>query len=1088
MRFSVSYILIIFFIIFSIFASDFEELEFEHLTQKQGLSDDRLFSILKDNKGFMWFGTQNGLNRYDGYNFVEYKYDQTDSNSISGNTIYSILFKDSKEYLWIGTFENGLNKFDRYTKTFTRYSHNPNDEKSIGHNHVFVIYEDKQGILWIGTWGGGLNKFDRKTEKFTRFKQSVDDPNNKIDMIMQIYEDKSGMFWIGTQKGLYLFDRNQKIFTNFDFPETIPTYFNTLSFNSIIEDSNGMMWFGTDRGLFKFDRKRNLVKHYKNESGNSKSLNSNFITTIVENKIDDDHALWITTLRGGGLNKFYIDDESVNRYSNDSKKNHSISTGWHFHVFQDDVQKLLWIGGTHDGVNLLINRETGIQHHIPNPAFDPVNDENYVLSFYKDKTDTLWVGARKGLFQYDPDMNITAHYKHETNNPNSIGYNGPLKIIEDKSGLLWLGTSHEGLNKFNRQSKEFFRLKHDPENDNSISHNYVWEIFEDRFGMLWIGNRRDRGGLNMFDRKKNEIKQFYNDPSNSNSLAHNWITAIHEDRFGSLWIATQGEGISRLKPENREKMEFINYKHITTDNSTLSNNIVFDIFEDSEELGGNLWFGTAEGLNIFNWENETFSSYSRKDGLLSDYIHGFVRDKKGVFWLNTSRGMVRFNPGELPNQKYKLYSLNDEIPLSRLNKRGCYIDRNGKIYFGGEGGFISFYPDSMKYNTHIPPILITDFKVHNNRFQLDSCITTKKSIYLIHKENFFSFEFAALDYVNSEKNKYAYYLEGIDDNWIYCGNTRYANYSSIAPGEYIFHVKGSNNDGIWNEKGTSLKIIITPPWWKTNYAYAFYFLIIFSGLYSWKNYERKKQRLKAQFQIEKEREKAKFKETELRAVAAELQAKAADHQARALAAQTEVEKEQMRSRIASDLHDEIGSNLSSIALISQTLQKKLNSALKEKKHLQNIHHIARMTADSMRDIIWFINPENDDLSRLIIKMRESTNLMLGEINFTFNSNDTEFSFEPDLNFKRNLFLIFKEILQNIIKHSQAKRVDVNISQSEKHFILHVKDDGIGFDTPKNTDGNGLKNIKNRARQIDCNLEIDTVVGKGTSIKLLAKIP
>jgi signal transduction histidine kinase/ligand-binding sensor domain-containing protein/DNA-binding response OmpR family regulator len=811
------------------------------------LSDKRVNASLKDSKGFMWFATFEGLNRYDGYNIVEYKYDQTDSTSISSNYAMSPLFEDSEGYIWIGTMNKGLNRFDRNRETFIRYMHDPDNSKSISNNRPYVIYEDKSDILWIGMWGGGgLNNFDRQTETFKQYKPVSEIVNHKANGILSILEDSSGKFWVGTWEGLFIFDRQKEVFSAFKPPESTPEYFNHLQIECIVEDSDEVFWISTNDGLFKYDQKNYQITHYNYNPNDPYSLTSKKLLSMVEDKNENNKYLWISSYNG--LNKFDKTTGKVERYVHDYENPNSIARDILFHIFQDTTQNLLWIGGRQGGVNKLRIHDPGIDHYIPNPDKSPFHRENYIFSYYKDKNNTLWVGTVEGLFQYDPGMNMIARYKLINNNPIGIIY----KIIEDKSGILWLGTSDEGLIKFNRKTKKFYSYKHDPNNENSLGDNYVWEIFEDSFGMLWIGNRNETGGrgLNLFDRGKNEIRRFYSEPDNPNSLANNWITAIHEDKLGSIWIATQYGGISRLKPEDREKMKFTNYSHIAADTTSLSSNSVFAIFEESEEMGGNLWFGTNKGLNRFNRQDQSFTSYTRKSGLLSDYIYGFVRDKSGNFWLNTRNGIVRFDPDEEPGQEYKLFEYGDEIPLTTLNERGCYIDQKGKIYFGGRGGFISFYPDSIKHNTHIPPIVITDFKVHNNKFKLDSCISVKKTVYLSYKENYFSFEFAALDYINPGKNKYAYYLEGIENDWIYCENRRFANYVFVTPGEYIFHVKGSNNDGIWNANGTSIKIIISPPWWDTKLAYVFYMFLV--GLFIYRVWRFQTNRLKIKHQLEME--------------------------------------------------------------------------------------------------------------------------------------------------------------------------------------------------------------------------------------------
>jgi signal transduction histidine kinase len=483
-------------------------------------------------------------------------------------------------------------------------------------------------------------------------------------------------------------------------------------------------------------------------------------------------------------------------------------------------------------------------------------------------------------------------------------------------------------------------------------------------------------------------------------------------------------------------------------------------------------------MNRFDLKTKSFTHFFEKDGIPDNYVLQVQEDNSGNIWITCSIGLAKY---DIKTRLWKSYSIADGMPFENFG--GCRQNNakgpDGKLYFSGGSGTIGFYPDQIKDNSFIPPIVITDFKIFHENVNLDTSIIFKKTITLSHDQNVFSFEFAALNYTNPVKNQYAYKMEGFHDDWIYTGNEHKASFTNLDPGEYIFRVKGSNNHGVWNEEGTSISIIIIPPWWATTWAYLVYASLFVAILFFGLQFEIRRRQHKIEAQIQKDKELRKLKETEHRAIVAELQSKAAE-------AEKEKEKEQMRSRIASDLHDEIGSNLSSIDLMGQVLHSKLTGTDQDKKKLRDISQIARMTAESMREIIWFVNPKNDSMEKLIVKMRDTANLMLNSIDFTFEAPGDVFPKETDINFKRNFYLIFKESLQNIIKHSEAKKVRIQILANQNCIRLYIKDNGIGFDTSFDSGGQGLKNIKQRAEDIDSIVEIKSDKNKGTEIILTKK--
>ncbi|MCK4980551.1 MAG: histidine kinase, partial [Candidatus Delongbacteria bacterium] len=398
---------------------------------------------------------------------------------------------------------------------------------------------------------------------------------------------------------------------------------------------------------------------------------------------------------------------------------------------------------------------------------------------------------------------------------------------EDRSGALWIGTIGGGLNKFDSENEKFIHYENDPNNPKSLSHNIVISIYEDNSGTIWIGTYG--GGLNKFDKDKGSFLYYINDPDDPTSLSANRVLSIYEDRTGNLWISTWGGGLDKF---DRKKELFTHYTHDPNDSTSISSNIIHSIYEDNK---GFLWIGTEGGLNKFDRAEEIFISYRLSDGLPNEMVYGLLEDDNGNFWLSTSYGLSRFNP---TTEEFRNYDTRDGLQDNVFDFKAYQATNSGEFIFGGVNGLTLFHPDSLVDNTHIPPLILTDFQLFNEsvpvgfdknreRTILNNSITVSRELELTYEDKVFSFEFAALDYRSPRKNKYAYQMVGVDPDWVNTdASRRFATYTNLDPGEYTFKVKGSNNDGIWNEEGTSIRIIITPPWWKTNLAYTFYIFLV----------------------------------------------------------------------------------------------------------------------------------------------------------------------------------------------------------------------------------------------------------------------
>jgi len=802
-------------------------LEFERISLEQGLSQSVVTCILQDHKGFMWFGTMDGLNKYDGYGFTIYKHDAQDANSLSDNSI-TALYEDRFGMLWIGT-RDGLNRFDRVTERFTDYRHDPANPQSLSHNNISALGEDRSSAdngLWIGT-ADGLNWFDRKTERFTHYQHDAANPNSlSHNQVRAVYIDHAGTIWIGTSGGLnkLVFDKTngQAQAARFTHYKHEPNNPNSLSHNricSIYEDRGGNLWLGTfGGGLNKFDRARRLFKRYVHDEKNAGSLSHNTVRPICEDPLRG--TLWVGT--SGGLDEFEATTERFIHHRNDPANPNSLSNDDVWSVYEDR-SGTVWVGTYGGGLNKFSEAKEKFAHFKHEPRNPHSLGHNMVMSICDDRSGALWVGTGGGgLFQYDAQQEKFFRYRHDPNVPSSLANDGVAAICEDHTGSLWIGTG-EGLERFDRERKQFIHYRHDPADPHSLSAKGVSVIYEDRLGTLWVGT--GVGGLNRFDRAAERFVRYQNDPANPHSLSGNNVHAIFADSRHELWVGT-ADGLNKF---DRVNERFIHYQHDPTNPKSLGNNRVLAIYADRHD-SNTLWIGTlGGGLDQFNQITGEFVHFTEKDGLPNSVIYGILGDEAGNLWLSTNNGLSEFSP---KTKIFRNYDVDEGLQSNEFNQ-GAYFKSSAprnEMFFGGIEGFNRFYPARLHDNPYLPSVVLTAFKKFDRLVKLDTAITDITRLKLSHRDNFFSFAFAALDYTNSAKNQYAYKLEGFDDDWIYCGTRRYASYTNLDGGEYIFRVKGANSDGVWNEQGVAIKIIVAPPFWKTWWFVSFsIIMLVFLG-------------------------------------------------------------------------------------------------------------------------------------------------------------------------------------------------------------------------------------------------------------------
>ena len=781
----------------SLFAQD-EAPRFERVSLEEGLSQSRVNAILQDRKGFLWFGTQDGLNRYDGYRFTIYRHDPDDPQSLSNNRV-RVLYEDPDGTLWVGT-DGGLDRFDRVREAFTHHQYDPGDPQSLSHNEIRAFYTDpdEPGILWVGTRGGGLNRFDRTAGTFTRFQHDSNDPQSlSHNQVWDIAEDTQGALWIGTDGGgLNKFDRATETFTAYRHDPADPWSLNHDDVWALYTDTSGTLWAGTDAGLARFDPVQEVFARFQHDPANSQSLSDDFVRTIFE---DRGGRLWIGT-RGGGLNRFDGTREAFTRLRHNPNNPQSLSSNNVRTLFEDQTG-ILWIGTDGGGLSKYDPARHVFEHYRYDPASPQSLSNSYVRSVLEDRDGILWVGTNLGLNKLDRTTGTFVHYEYDETRPQSLSNNEVRALFEDRGGTLWVGTNL-GLNKMDRVAGTFTHYRHRGGHSQSLSNNEVRAILEDRDGALWVGTNR---GLNKMDRATETFTRYLNDPAIPQSLYHDEINTLLIDRAGVLWIGSDN-GLSVYDPDTDT---FTHYLHDAQVPQSINGNEILALYEDAS---GTLWIGADRGLNRFDRTQQTFTSYEVKDGLPHALVKRIHEDDDGFLWLSTNRGLSKFDPR---TEVFRNYNLYDGLQSNEFNPGASFKNSRGELFFGGVNGLNAFHPDLLQFNTHAPPLALTDFKLFNEPTSLDTAISEIRRIDLTHKDDVVTFDFAALDFRAPAQNRFAYKLDGFHEDWIDLGTKHDVTFTDLDPGSYTLYLRGANSSGVWNEAGIELGIRVTPPFWAT---------------------------------------------------------------------------------------------------------------------------------------------------------------------------------------------------------------------------------------------------------------------------------
>lgn len=977
---------------------------FKHFYREQGLSQATVEALLHDSQGFLWVGTADGLNRFDGYQFSVFKNDSENTATLSNNGILS-LFEDSQQNLWVGT-HRGLNRYNRQTETFEIFSHNEADVNSLSNNTINTINQDTQGVYWIGT-NKGLNSFNNQV--FKRYLL-----NQKITTTLV---DSTGKLWVSTaQEGLYYFDKASTQFINVTFStDNIGNVNKDKTIINTIDERNNTLWLGTNNGVFSlplanefqapnielvralqekhittllFDR--NFIWIGTNEHGvlrfnidsdhiewfiandnDPKSIGHNQITQIIA---DTSNNVWIGTYVFG-LEKYTLKKDQFNHVVRDTSKLNTLSGSTIINFLEIPENKLL-IATYESGLNEFNTKTGQYIHHKYDPENETGLNANAVSSLIFDNNHGVWVGTVGGglnLFNLN-----TKTFSHFYNSIDNQSRNSILRIFQSDENTLWIGTWGGGLSRFDITSKTFTNFNHDPNKPNTLSDDHIWAIHQDKQRILWLGTQ---GGLNKFDLYNNTIKHYRYDPNNINSLSNDFVTSIYEDNQGMLWLSTYGGGLNKFDPKT-----------------------------------------------------ESFTRFTTKNGLANDVVYGILEDNQKDLWLSTNNGISRFNRQD---KTFKNYDKNDGIQGKEFSTLSYFKSKSGELFFGGTNGYNHFYPENIKDDTTTPNITLTDFRINNqhvnlakdvdseNTFAIDAVINELDKLTLTYNEKLVSFEFAALHFSNPMNNQYAYMLEGFDDNWIYTdANNRRATYTNLPSGNYILRVKASNGDGYWNEDGKSLPIVVLPAPWLSWWAYTFYALA-FIGLIGFILYRQNYQRLKEHAINVRLTRADKLKDEFLANTSHELRTPLNGIIGLA---------ESLIDGVAGQLPESANKNLAMVVASGKRLSHLVNDILDFSK-LKN-HNLK-------------LNTSGVELHSLTDVVLTVSTPLIGDKDITLKNNVANSL--PLVNADENrMEQILYNLVGNAIKFTDHGEVIVDAKQVDSHIEISVTDTGIGIPENKQT--------------------------------------
>lgn len=1066
-----------------------ERIIFHQLSQQDGLSQNNVNDIIQDRRGFLWIATENGLNRYDGYEFLHL----FGANGLPNDQVTALL-ETQDGMIWVGTRSGGVAQLDPATLQFDVYPPQENEVQGLKGTQVQMLYEDRAGRLWVGDRREGLHCLDRQEQKWYSF------PDGTLGLrnggIYGMVEDENGRYWVASTDGLYkleeiawsdsgiwegkyrqhqiletsqereviyamclhpdgglwlniwkqglfLWDADHGLISRYEEEIQVPEGLLSNRIRKIFVDRQKQLWLcNFDHGLSMMRPETGVFTHFRHEAGNPQHLKSDFTTSIFQ---DRSGVLWVGTF-GSGLNHYSPFREKFMRYRQEANNANSLSSDYVFSIQESRIGPAgsLWVGTHDNGLNLMLREASG---------------------------------------QYR-----FRHFAHEEQKKQSLSYDAVLTLTEDHSGNLWVGT-YQGLNRLPARqvrallSGQEIEVSFDhffPQSpaNNGLQNASIWNLLEDRQHRLWVGTHR---GLHQYLPQQDRFVSYLPIADDPHSISHASILALYHDSKDRLWIGTQ-KGLNVLFdiPAPGDSAEFFHFLHTADDSTGLRGDWIYQIAEDQK---GRIWVGTrGEGLHVLMEEDDLASGHfvhvGESDGLCSNSISSMEVDMQGYLWVSTNLGLCVFHPDSLlaslaqgTPPDIRSFDAKDGLQGTEFTDRASAIGQDGKLYFGGLNGFNAFYPEDIQENPIAPEVYVTGIRIldrdiqvgghrTDGRLLLPEDLPFMEALGLSYRDYSFRLFFSALDFTSPDKNHYVYRLDGFEEDWRNGGTEHSVTYTNLDPGSYTFRLKASNHDGYWSQE-RQVQINIDPPPWKTWWAYLLYALLFISLVYSYIRYQiRQRER---QYETQRKIEIAR-----------------------------QEEREQIRRRTAADFHDELGHRMTKISLFVELAKR--TSPIQESLHtyLSQVSDQTQILSEGIRDFTWMLDPDKDSLFDLALRLKDFGEELFDHTEVVFRTHGFLQSWQEiqlPLQMRRHLVLIFKEAMNNVLKYAEASEVLLEVNVADDTLELSCIDNGKGIREAKSQgSGYGLKNMKSRAAQMDGQLDISSEPDKGTIIRLTVMLP
>ncbi len=1030
-----------------------DQLRFHHLDNTHGLPQNSVNAILEDRHGFLWFGTQDGLCRYDGHAFTTYRNDGT-ANSPGNNYVWSMM-EAADGALWIGTFGGGLDRFDPGTGLFTHFRHSPKDAASLSGDRVLGLIEHPEGVIWVRT-SKGLDRMDAATGAVTRY---LKDGVTEGDLIGAIAVDDADHLLVHGTAGLLLF---------------------TMSTGHIevVRSGNGA---GNGQGVTALSRgaqgihvleNRKLLRIDPRTGKEELLIEADAIT-------DADAGIGFQCLLVKGDHLFIGSTHGLIHSSGRTGhtrvlRHHADDPG---SIADDHVLSLyagsggeIWVG-TRNGLDRIDRLDPPV-HALVHVADEPQSlIHESVTALMEDERGRIWIGSPGGITVRDPDRGSIQHVRHDPHDPGSLSAAYVLSLAMDATGRVLVGTLGGGVQEA-VETNGVIRFKRYAvrDLDDQRRANIVHHILPARHGSIWLAT----GGAGLCRADGDGTVSCTGPTGNSDGPAHPYLLSLLEDDHGHLWMGTAGGGVLIRAPDGR----FGGLRHIPEDMGSINADLVLCTYQDPQ---GHLWAGTVNGVcrtrsplsdtlrkSILEGHagEGLFQRFNRADGLPNEVIYGIQPDGRGHLWFATNAGLVEWDPRS--NKVLRILDRGDGLPGDEFNQNAFLRTRDGTLYFGGAKGLCWFKPEALYTNQRPPPVRFTGVALFNEPVPLRDVAPTAGSaleraahelekIDLAWHHRVVTFSFAALNYIAPEKNRYRFQLQGFDERWTELGARNEVTFTNLAPGDYALHVHAANNDGVWNEVGATMHIHVSAPPWMRWYAYLAYAMLIGGVLYAFFRYR-------------------------VRQVRREAETSAWIEQAR------NKDREHFRRRSAADFHDEAGARITRINLYTGLVRQRATNDPQMTEHLHKIEKASRELSAGIRDLIWTMDPERDTLADTLERLAtfgqalfDATTTAFKVIGPPSGNGHLRLGMEA----RRSITLILKEAMNNCAKYAGAHRCTLQAVVSEEWLELTLQDDGVGFDihAPRSADHHGLRNMQQRATGSGARLDIQSAEGKGTRITL-----